>query len=198
MTNPKRPLTTSLVGLGILALSTLLLASPATAATYKIDAVHSSALFKVKHLNTANFYGMFKEVDGTIVYDSADPAKSSIEVSIAAESVDTRSENRDNHVKSPDFLNAKQFPKITFKSKSVKATGNGMEVVGDLTLLGVTKQVTAMVEKTGEGKHPRSGSDIIGFEAKFSVDRTAHDMNFMAGPLSETIEFTLAVEAAKQ
>ncbi len=181
-----------------LTLTTLLLATPVTAADYSVDAVHSSALFKVTHLGTSNFYGMFKEMEGTIVYDDANPAGSSIEITIAAESVDTRSENRDNHVKSPDFLNAKQFPKITFKSTSVKAAGGGLEVTGDLTLLGVTKPVTAKVVKTGEGKNPRSGAELIGFEATFSVDRTAHDMNFMAGPLGETIDFTLAVEAIKQ
>ena len=177
-------------------LSLLLLATPMAAAEYSIDGTHSSALFKVKHLDTAYFYAMFKDVSGTISYDAADPSKSSIEVTIASGSVDSRSGQRDDHIKSPDFLNAKQFPTISFKSTSVKASGDDLTLTGDLTLHGVTKAVTVQAKKTGEGKHPRSGKDMIGFHASFTVDRTAHDMDFMVGPLAKDIEFVLSIEAA--
>ncbi|MEM6703357.1 MAG: YceI family protein [Acidobacteriota bacterium] len=180
----------------VLAALLVSLAGPALAADYTIDAGHTSALFKVKHLDTAYFYGMFKDVKGTVSYDASNPSAASIDVTIAAESVDTRSANRDDHVKSPDFLNAKQFPTISFKSKSVKANGDGLAVTGDLTLHGVTQEITVQAEVTGQGKHPRSGKDIIGFHAAFSVDRTAHDMEFMVGPLSSDIEFVLSIEAA--
>jgi len=183
----------------IVALSCLvLLATPALAATYKIDGMHSSAVFSIKHFDVTNFYGTFNQIDGAIEYDGANVGASSIEVSIDAGSVNSRSGQRDDHIKSPDFLNAKQFPKITFKSKSVKAKGDGLEVRGDLTLNGVTKEITFVAEKTGEGTNPRSGKTIVGFEARFSVDRTAHDMNFMVGPLSKEIGFILSVEAVKQ
>jgi polyisoprenoid-binding protein YceI len=175
-----------------------LLVTPAFAATYKIDGTHSSAVFSVKHFDVTNFYGTLKVVEGTIEYDGANVGASSIEVSIDAGSVSSRSGQRDEHIKSPDFLNAKQFPKITFKSKSVKAKGDRLEVRGDLTLNGVTKEITFAAEKTGEGKNPRSGATIIGFEARFTVDRTAHDMNFMVGPVSKEIGFILSVEAVKQ
>lgn len=182
-----------------LALATSLLVLPGTlgAAEYAIDTAHSSALFKVKHLDTAYFYGMFKDVSGTVSFDPANAGAASIDVTIASASVDTRSENRDNHVKSPDFLNAKQFPTITFKSKSVKASGDRLEVTGDLTLHGVTREITVQAERTGGGTHPRSGKEIVGFHASFTVDRTAHDMNFMVGPLGPEIEFVLSIEAAK-
>lgn len=178
-------------------LSALLLATPMAAAEYAIDGSHSSALFKVKHLDTAYFYGMFKDVSGTVSYDAANPSNSKIEVTIASGSVDSRNGNRDDHIKSPDFLNAKQFPTISFKSTGVKASGDDLTITGDLTLHGVTKSVTVDAKRTGGGKHPRSGKDIIGFHASFSVDRTAHDMDFMVGPLAKDIEFVLSIEAAK-
>ena len=184
-----------LIAVAILALT----AAPAAAATYDIDPVHSSAVFKIKHFNTSNFYGVFKSVNGTIEFDPSDAAKSSIEVTIAADSVDTRNDRRTDHVKSPDFLNAKQFPTITFKSSSVKSVGGDkFEVSGKLTLLGVTKDITVQVEKVGEGKHPRSGQELIGFETRFAVDRTDYDMNFMAGPLGEEVTFLLSLEAGKK
>ncbi len=178
---------------------TLLATTPALAANYAIDGGHSSAIFRVKHFDTAYFYGAFREVSGSIQYDAANPGGSSIEVEIAAASVDTRSNSRDDHVKSPDFLNAAEFPKITFKSTKVEAAGdNMMKVTGNLTLHGVTKPVTADVELVGQGTHPRSGKELIGFEARFTVDRTQHDMNFMAGPLSKEVDFILSVEAGKE
>jgi polyisoprenoid-binding protein YceI len=184
--------------LAVLALAALA-AAPAMAAGYAIDGTHSSAIFRIKHFETAYFYGAFKEVSGTVTYDAENPAKSSIMVEIAAASADTRNTNRDDHVKSPDFLNAAEFPKITFKSTSVKAAGDDMlEVTGDFTLHGVTKPVTAEVELTGQGTHPSSGKAIIGFLARFTVDRTQHDMGFMAGPLSKEVDFILSVEAAAE
>lgn len=182
----------------ILFAAALALALPASAATYTIDGSHSSALFKVKHFDVANFYGMFNEVEGTIDYDPATPAEAKINVTIKADSVDSRNTSRDDHIKSPDFLNAKQFPTITFKSTAVKPLGGDrFEVTGTLTLHGVTKELSVIAEKTGSGKNPRNGKDMVGFEARFTVDRTEYDMGFMAGPLSTDIEFTLALEAAK-
>ena len=171
----------------------------AGAASYSIDAVHSSAIFKIQHLGTSNFYGVFKTFNGTIDFDPANLGKASVDVTIQAASVDSRSEQRDGHIKSPDFLNAAEFPTITFKSTSVKSLGGDkFEVAGNLTLLGVSKPVTAMVEKTGSGTNPRSKKNIIGFEATFTVDRTAHDMSFMSGPLGNDIDFILAIEAIEQ
>ena len=182
----------------VFGLCVILLATPALAATYKIDPVHSSAIFKVTHFNVSNFYGSFNEVAGTIEYDGGNVGASAIEISISAASVDSRLGQRDDHIKSPDFLNAKQFPKITFKSKSVKSKDESMEITGELTMLGVSKEITITAEITGEGKHPRSGAELVGFEARFTVDRTAHDMNFMVGPVGKEIEFLISLEATKQ
>lgn len=182
-----------------LALTTLLVALPAAAANYKVDGAHSSAVFKIKHFGTANFYGTFNGISGSIAYDAAKPEASSINVSIKADSVSSGNGNRDDHIKSPDFLNAAQFPAISFASTSVKkVSGDKLEVTGKLTLHGVTKEITITAEKIGEGTNPRSKAEIIGFEAHFSVDRTDFDMNFMAGPLGEEIGFIVSLEAAKE
>lgn len=180
----------------LLVLTALLLAAiPASAATYEIDPVHSSVIFKVKHFGVSNFYGAFKEISGTIDYDAENVGSSSIDVEIAADSVDSRNKNRDEHIMGPDFLNSGEFPKITFKSTGVKGSGDSFQVTGKLTLHGVTKDVTADVEKIGEGKHPRSGASLIGFEARLTIDRTGYDMGFMAGPLSEEVDLILSFEA---
>jgi len=175
----------------------LLIALPAAAATYSVDGTHSSAIFRIKHFGSSNFYGVFREVSGTIHYDPAKPDASSIEVTIKAESVDTRNQRRDGHAKSPDFLNAAQFPNITFKSTSVKPLGDDrFEVTGALTLLGVTKTITATAEKVGEGKSPQSDTQLVGFEARFVVDRTDFGMGFMAGPmLGKEVTLIISLEA---
>lgn len=176
----------------------LVAALPAGAATWTIDTGHSSAVFKIKHFSVSNFYGMFNDLSGTLEYDAAKPAGSSIDLTIRADSVDSRNSQRDGHITSPDFLNAKQFPTITFKSKSVKETKNGLEITGDLTLLGISEEIRVEAVKTGQGINPRNQKEIVGFEARFSVDRTAFDMSYMEGPLSKEIEFILAIEAVKQ
>jgi polyisoprenoid-binding protein YceI len=91
--------------------------------TFKIDPVHSSVIFSIKHLGVTDFYGRFNDVSGTVVFDKADPSKSSVEVTVPVESVDTKNEKRDQHLKSPDFFNAKQFPMIIFKSE-VETSGD--------------------------------------------------------------------------
>ena len=185
----------------LLILGVLIAVVPATsvdAATYEVDGGHSSALFKVVHFGASNFYGAFSEIKGTINYDSATTAGMGVEIEFAAGSVSTRAEGRDNHIKSPDFLNAAEFPTISFKSTGVETNADGsFDVTGNLTLHGVTREIEVKAHKIGEGKHPRSGKELIGFEARFVVDRTQFGMGFMAGPLSEEVEFLIALEAGK-
>src|SRR5438876_493723 len=88
-------------------------ATSAFADTYKVDPAHSTVIFKAKHMNTSNVYGRFDDVSGTINLDEKDPTKSTIEITIKADTVNTNQEKRNEHLKSPDFLNAKQFPTIT-------------------------------------------------------------------------------------
>src|SRR5688500_15391659 len=96
--------------------------TPSAAGTYKVDDVHSSVIFRVKHQKVAYFYGRFNKVSGTFSVNADDASKNSIDVSIPTESVDSNSEGRDNHLKDQAFFSAAEFPTITFKSKGWKAT----------------------------------------------------------------------------
>jgi len=139
-----------------------------SAATWDIDPGHSTAQFKVKHMMVSNVAGDFGKVTGVINYDPADLAKSSVEATIDATTIDTRNPDRDNHLKSPDFFDIEKFPTISFKSKKFEKTGEGkLKVTGDLTMHGVTKEVVLDVDgPTTEIKDPRgnvkSGASVSG------------------------------------
>ena len=165
--------------------------------TFKIDPVHSSVVFSVMHLGVSNFYGRFNDVSGTVVLDKEDPSKSSVDLTIPVERVDTHNEKRDQHLKSPDFFNAKQFPVMTFKSKKVEASGDTYKVTGELTLHGVTKPLTLEVKKSGEGKG-MEGEIRGGGETHFTIKRSDYGMNFMQGPLGDEINIVVSLEGVKQ
>jgi len=164
--------------------------------TYDIDMYHSSVLFKVNHLGASNFYGRFNDISGTVVFDDKNPSKSSVSITVKADSVDTNSKKRDDHLKSPDFFNSKQFPLITFKSKKVeKVNDKTFKVTGDLSIHGVTKQVSFNFNKTGEGKNPK-GQKIAGGETSFTIKRSDFGMDYMQGPgmLGDDITLILSFE----
>jgi polyisoprenoid-binding protein YceI len=118
---------------------------------YKIDPVHSAIGFKVRHLFT-DVNGSFKKFEGTINVDPDHPEKSSVTATIDTASVDTKNEKRDEDLRSADFFDAAKYPTITFKSKSVKQTGTDSgDIVGDLTMHGVTREVTLQVKFLGKG-----------------------------------------------
>jgi polyisoprenoid-binding protein YceI len=125
----------------------VLVSASLSAATWQIDPSHSSAHFAVRHLMVSNVRGEFSGVKGTVEYDAADPSKSVVDVTIDATTVNSRESKRDDHLKSPDFLDVAKFPTMTFKSKKVEPAGQGkLKVTGDLTLRGVTREVVLDVE----------------------------------------------------
>ncbi len=147
------------------------LSLPALAENYKIDRSHSSVGFSVTHLGLSKVKGSFGQFSGDVVYDPADISKSSVEVTIDATTIDTRSEGRDKHLKSPDFFAADSFPTITFKSTSVTPKGpKNFEITGDLTMRGVTKPVTLAVEMVGSMDDPNMGKRL-GFTASGRINR---------------------------
>ena len=171
-------------------------AAPAAAESFAIDPVHSNVLFKVMHNNAAWFYGRFAELGGSFEY-SDDPSKCSLEVDVRAESVDSRNDKLDQHLRSPDFFDSKQFPSIRFASKKVEAAGDGMyAVTGDLSLRGVTKEITIEVEKVGEGQG--RGGKVLGFHTAFTIDRTDFGVNYGAGGgLGSQVELIVSIEAVQ-
>jgi polyisoprenoid-binding protein YceI len=121
-----------------------ILAVPAFAATttWQLDPMHTNAQFTVRHLGISNVQGEFTKISGTVMLDDQDASKSSVSVTIDTTSIDTRVSRRDDDLKSEHFLNVAQFPTITFQSTKVAQSGDGLKVTGNLTIRGVTKEVT--------------------------------------------------------
>lgn len=145
--------------------------------SWKVDDVHSMAMFRVQHIGAGMFWGRFDDVSGTVTTTGAGPDSLSFDISIDPASISSGNDKLNGHLKSPDFFSVKEFPSMTFKSTSAKRGADGMwDVTGDLTMHGVTKPITAKVEVTGMSKG--RGGDVAGFEASFVVDRSQFGMNY--------------------
>ena len=181
------------------AVAVLFLTGTAVAAeSYKIDPIHSQVIFKVGHFGVSKIYGRFNDLSGSFVFDAEKVAGSSFEATIKADSIDTHDAKRDQHLKSPDFLNAKQFPVITLKSKSVSKSADGVyEAVCDLNLHGVKKEVTIRIEFIGEGDDPW-GNHRSGFGARFTIQRAEFGMNFMPGGIGNDVEMIFNIEGIRE
>jgi polyisoprenoid-binding protein YceI len=177
-------------------ISAFLLSANATD-TFKVDPVHSFVLFAVQHLGIANTYGRFNDIAGTVVFDRGNPSKSSVELSVPVESLDTHNSIRERSLKSPDFFDAKQFPTITFKSTKVEGSGDMLKVSGDLTIHGVTKPVTVDFKKGGEGKGV-FGEMRGGGETRFTIKRSDFGMNFEQGEIGDEVTIVLSLEGVKK
>lgn len=181
-----------------LAAPTLGLATSAHAAPYTIDNSHTSVLFKTTHLGVSPFWGRFNNVSGSFQYDAAKVDASKVQFEIDVNSIFTADKKRDDHLKGPDFFSAKQFPKITFESTSVKAgkAAGSLSVTGTLTVRGTKKTITVELAKTGEGKDPWGG-ERIGFEGSFVINRLDYGVSYMPEGLGKDVTIVVAVEGIK-
>ena len=186
----------------LIAAGTLAAATTAHAAdTYKIHEDHTWLTFSVSHAGWANARGLFRGVSGEIVLDKENPANSSVAVVVDATSMDTNSEQRDRDMSGPDFLNSVEFPQITFNSKRVEQTGEKTAVVyGDLTLIGVTREVALDVVWNAEFPLPWDQTTVkTGFTVTGQVDGTDFGMNKLtAFGLGPVVNLAIDVEALKQ
>ena len=173
--------------------------APAAAAggTFEIDGGHSSVVYSVKHAGASWFYGTFNELSGSFTMDAESPTNSKVLIEIAANSIDSRSADRDAHLTSADFFNAVEFPTIIFESKSVAKTDGGLAITGDLTLLGKTKQVVAQAVHTGDGEFHGKRQ---GWEAKFEISRSDFGMTYGIDKnvLGDTVRVTVALEGVQR
>jgi polyisoprenoid-binding protein YceI len=179
-------------------LATVLLAPALARAAdnYKVDSVHATVIYRLSHLNVGNAYGRFNEPTGTVVLDKENPSNSSFTFEIDVNKIDTANEKRDQHLKSPDFFDAKQFPTITFKSTKVEASGDDFKVTGDLTLHGVTKSITVNLKKTGESQTQMGYR--TGWEATHDLKRSEYGMTGMQGAIGDDVHLVISYEAVKQ
>ncbi len=169
-------------------------AAPVADGAWKLDAVHSTVHFKIKHLGTSWTIGRFNGISGQIAYDPAKPEASHVSVEIDAASVDTNCKPREDHLRGPDFFSVKEFPKISFTSTKVAKSGDKLAVTGDLTLHGVTKSISFNAEKVGESNIKEAGGPRIGFYAETSIKRSDFGMKNMLEGASDEVGLTLAIE----
>jgi polyisoprenoid-binding protein YceI len=185
------------------ALTLVVLALPAAAATYTIDKAHSSVGFKVKHLTVSNVRGFFKDFAGTFDYDPANPKSWRAEATIQVASIDTDEPKRDEHLRSADFFDAATFPTMTFKSTGVNVAKDGaIQLLGDLTLHGVTKPIVLDLEVNGVVKDPW-GNTKAGFSASGKIKRSDFGLTWNktldSGGLliGDEVSIMLEIEAAQ-
>jgi polyisoprenoid-binding protein YceI len=171
---------------------------------WKIDSMHSDAGFAIKHMSISTVHGSFHGVSGVIKFDPTDVAKSGVEATIDVTSVDTGVAPRDNHLKSPDFFDVAKFPTMTFKSTNVHKSGEGFEVVGDLTLHGVTKQVVLRLDEVGKAETGMDGkSTHRGFTATTTIHRKDFGLTWNGtlksgdAVLGEDVRIELDIEAVQ-
>jgi polyisoprenoid-binding protein YceI len=154
--------------------------APTVTGTYTLDPSHSRLGFVARHAMVTKVRGSFDDFAGSITLDIDDPAASTAEVTMQVASVDTRNPQRDEHLRTNDFFDAPNHPEITFRSTGVSQTGSDtFDVVGDLTIKGVTKSVTVEFEFTGAATDPY-GNERVGFEGKTTINRTDFGVNFNA------------------
>lgn len=171
--------------------------------TYKVDTTHSGIHFGVRHLVISKVRGSFRRFDGTLELDLVDLTRSRVDVVIEAASIDTAEPRRDEHLRSADFFDAENFPRLTFASSSIAKVGDGYRVTGDLTIRGVTKEVVLDARFEGQTKDPWGG-ERVGFGARATIDREDFGLTWNqvleAGGfvVGTKIELELEVEAVKQ
>jgi polyisoprenoid-binding protein YceI len=172
--------------------------------TWTIDPVHSTVEFAVRHMMVSTVKGRFRTFEGRLLIDEGEPSRSTVEASIDVASIDTGVEDRDNHLRSDDFLNAARFPRITFRSTKIEPAGDDRwKMTGDLTIRDVTRPVTLDVEFVGRGPDAW-GKERAGFSAETKINRKDFGVNWNgvieAGGVvvSDSVRVMLDIEAVRE
>lgn len=189
--------------LRVVAFCALSVAAHAQPARYQIDPEHFSVGFLVDHLGYAKVLGLFQKASGTYAFDEKTGALSDVRLVIDADSIYTSHRKRDNHLRSPDFLNAGEFREIVFKGAQAKRTGERTFVVeGELEMIGKTQPLTLNVTWNKSGKYELPGTDayVMGASARGSFKRSAFGMNYGVanGWVGDTVELIVEFEAKRK
>lgn len=182
------------------------LTAPAGAGTdWQIDPAHTSVQFSVRHLMISNVRGEFGKVSGTAQTDDQDLTRSKIQATIDASAINTREQKRDDHLRSPDFLDVAKYPTITFTSKKIEKAGeNRFKVTGDLALHGVTREVVLDVESSGPPIKDMMGMTRAGARAATKINRKDYGIVWNKSldgggiAVGDDVEITIDVEGTKQ
>jgi polyisoprenoid-binding protein YceI len=166
---------------------------------WQIDPAHSASQFSVRHMGISTVRGVFEKTSGSVVYDPADPAKTQIDATIDASSVDTRVAMRDNDLRGPHFLDVAKYPAITFKSKRTEVEGPGkLHVTGDLTIHGVTKEVVLEVDGPSAPIKDPMGNTRMGAEATTEISRADFGVSGAPGMVGDEVQIILDVELTQR
>jgi len=168
---------------------------------WTIDPAHTDVEFAVKHMMIATVKGRFSQIEGTAeVPEAGEP---NIEVTIGVGSIDTRQEQRDTHLRSPDFFDVANHPQMRFVSRKTERTGDGWKIVGDLTIKGVTRPVSLDVTNEGTGKDPW-GNERLGVSASTKIDRREFGLTWNAALeaggflVGDDVKISINAELVKQ
>lgn len=164
---------------------------------YAVDPSHAGISFKISHLGLSWVQGRFDELSGQFTLDRQNPANCSFELEAKTDSIDTNNRKRDDHLRSPDFFNSKQFPGITFKSTAIRAVKDGYEVTGDLTLHGVTRPVTFLLSGGKTAEFPK-GVQRTGFSGELSIKRSEFGINKFVGAVADIVHLEMSFEGTKK
>lgn len=170
----------------------------AAPADYQIDMAHTNVLFNVNHLGLSNMLGRFAEFNGQLSFDDENIENSKVSIVINTASIDTFHAKRDEHLRSPDFFNSAEFPEMTFNSTEIQKTGESTaKLIGELTLLGVTKPVTLDLTLNKAGAHPFNKKTVAGFTATGTIKRSEFGMKYGVPNISDEIALRLELEAIR-
>lgn len=169
--------------------------SGARVQSWTIDPAHSGVEFKVGHLAVSSVHGSLSKVTGTVELDETDITQSKVVAVIDARTVSTNEGGRDNHLKGPEFFNVAKYPTITFKSTSISNTAGKLQMIGDLTLAGVTKSVTLLVDGPAPEQKGKEGM-VSGFSATGTLHRPDFNFGMKYGPplIGSDVKFTIDIE----
>ena len=172
-------------------------AKPTAAGSYKVDGVHSAAIWNIQHAGVGTSWGRVNDAAGTFKV-ADDGSLASVEITLDLTKIDTANAKRDEHLKGPDFFNVKQFPTMTFKSTSIKkGDAGGFEVTGDLTIKGTTKSINVTLTKTGENEAPQLGHRV-GYDTSFTLARADYGVDYMPGMLGKDVKVFISLEGVKE
>ncbi|MDH5327381.1 MAG: YceI family protein [Gammaproteobacteria bacterium] len=181
----------------VLGLLLAMVSANAFSAGYTIDPAHTYPHFKISHLGFSTMLGRFNVSSGKLTMDRA-KGTGSVEIEVDVNSIDTGHAKRDKHLRSPDFFNVAEFPKMTFKSTKVNIKKDNSAVVkGNLTLMGITKPITLNVKSINCGVHPFSKKDVCGFDATGSFKRSDFGMKYGLPAIGDDVTLIIEAEAGK-
>ena len=181
-----------LVAFGLLTTS-----ARAAEATYRVDPVHTTVMFRIRHANVSWFYGRFDRAGGRFVLDEHG-APRSLDVFVEAASVNTHNAERDRVVRGPQFFNAERFPKIRFVSRKITPVGKDRwRVEGELTVRDVTRPLTVELEKIGEADTKIPGGHRAGLHTIFTIQRSKFDMGILQNALGDDVRLYVAIEGVR-